>query len=157
MTLRLSLGTVIIAVAFAALGAGVAAGVMAWEPWDGDGDDDEVASEAPPTPVPAKPTPYQRRLTGAEAARIVETTVNREAIQGFLDRIEEAQEKNQEPPPPSHFLLDDCKSVDFNEFQKAWIVECEAALQTEVGREPIGLGTLTYRLFDATKEVEQVG
>lgn len=44
MTLRLSLGTVIIAVAFAALGAGVAAGVMAWEPWDGDGDDDRVSS-----------------------------------------------------------------------------------------------------------------
>ena len=50
MTIRISLATVIVAVIFAAVGAGVTVGVMLWEPWDGG---------------------YERRFTGAEAAEFV--------------------------------------------------------------------------------------
>ena len=38
MTIRISLGTVLIAIALVAIGAGTAVGVMLWEPWDGDGE-----------------------------------------------------------------------------------------------------------------------
>ncbi len=36
MTIRISLGTVLAALVFIAIGAGTAVGVMLWEPWDGD-------------------------------------------------------------------------------------------------------------------------
>ena len=55
MTIRISLATVIVAVIFAAVGAGVTVGVMLWEPWDGG---------------------YERRFTGAEAAAFVHVRVN---------------------------------------------------------------------------------
>ena len=50
MTIRISLGTALVALALVALGAGGAVGVMLWEPWDGG---------------------YERRFTGAEAAALV--------------------------------------------------------------------------------------
>ncbi len=50
MTIHVSLWTVFAAAAFAALGAGIAVGVTAWEPWEGG---------------------YERRFTGAEAAALV--------------------------------------------------------------------------------------
>ena len=36
MNIRISLSTVLVALVFSAIGAGVAVGLMAWEPWDGD-------------------------------------------------------------------------------------------------------------------------
>ena len=36
MTIRISLGTVLASLGLIAIGAGVAVGVMLWEPWDGD-------------------------------------------------------------------------------------------------------------------------
>ena len=48
MTVRISLGTLLAALVFAAIGAGVAVGVMFWEPWDDSGDNgDETAALAP--------------------------------------------------------------------------------------------------------------
>ncbi len=39
MIIRNSLGTVLAALFFIAIGAGAAVGVMLWEPWDGGGED----------------------------------------------------------------------------------------------------------------------
>lgn len=51
MTVRVSVGAILVALLLVAIGAGGAVGVMLWEPWDGED--------------------HQRRLTGAEAAAIV--------------------------------------------------------------------------------------
>ncbi len=48
MTVRISLSTVLVALVFAAIGAGGAVGVIVWEPWDDSGDKrDETAALAP--------------------------------------------------------------------------------------------------------------
>ena len=50
MTIRISLSTVLVALVFAAIGAGGAVGVILWEPWDDSGDKrDETAALAPST------------------------------------------------------------------------------------------------------------
>ena len=148
MTIRIPLGTVLAALLLIALGAGTAVGVMLWEPWDG-GDGDEAVAEASPTAVLAEPTPtpYQKQLTGAEAATIVSRAKNDENLQFVLTNT---------PTPPYYLKLDTCDSVDFNEAARAWIVECDATfVDTTTGRES-PQPTLTYRLYDATKIIELV-
>ena len=54
MTIRISLSTVLVALVFAAIGAGTAVGVMLWEPWD-DGDQ-PIAVEQQLTPTETGPT-----------------------------------------------------------------------------------------------------
>lgn len=121
MTMRISLATVIVALAFAALGAGVAVGVMFWEPWDG-GD----------TEAPISTPPYERRLTGAEAAAIVISSQNREL------------------PSGTSLIYLSCEADDFNERLKAWIVVCKFG-------EPDGRAfDVTFRLFDETEEIEKL-
>ncbi len=56
MSVRISLITLLVALALVAIGAGTAVGVMLWEPW-GDG--------------------YERQFTGAEAAALVFDRENR--------------------------------------------------------------------------------
>ncbi len=65
MTVRISLGVVLIALFFAAVGAGGAVGAMLWEPWEGDNGGTEQA-----VPVP-QPTPDEPRLTKQEAVGLV--------------------------------------------------------------------------------------
>ena len=65
MTVRISLGAVLTALFFAAVGAGGAVGVMLWEPWEGDNGSTEQA-----VPVP-QPTPDEPRLTKQEAVGLV--------------------------------------------------------------------------------------
>ena len=150
MTIHFSLWTVLAATVFAALGAGVAVGVMAWEPWDGD--DSDVVEPSPtsaPSPVQEPiPTPYERKLTGAEAAAIVKRTLNMQNTARLLTPTAE---------PPEYFIqLEGCQPVDFNESRKAWIVECDATLTSVESGNDTPLSTQTYRLFDATGKVEPV-
>ncbi len=49
MTIRISLATVLAALAFVAIGAGTAVGVMLWEPWGGDGEGGRTVVEPSPT------------------------------------------------------------------------------------------------------------
>ena len=67
MTIRISLGTVLAALVFIAIGAGTAVGVMLWEPWDGDddGDGSEAVAEASPS---ADPTPTSTVVTATATA-----------------------------------------------------------------------------------------
>ena len=156
MTIRISLGTVLIALVLVATGAGTAVGVMLWEPWDGNGSDgnatveESLGATAGPTASP-KPTatPYQKKLTGAEAAAIVRTEKNKEYIAPFLTPT---------TADAGDFLLqlDSCEAVDFNETARAWIVECEGSIHSvDTGNEsPLSLQT--FRLYDDTEKIEQV-
>ena len=49
MTIRISIGVVVVTLVSVALGAGGAVGVMLWEPWDGDGDGGRTVVEPSPT------------------------------------------------------------------------------------------------------------
>ena len=49
MTIRISLGTVLAALVFIAIGAGTAVSVMLWEPWDGDREGGRMVGE--PSPI----------------------------------------------------------------------------------------------------------
>ncbi len=76
MVVQRILTTVIVALVFAAIGAGTAVGVMLWEPWE----DSEGGTEQA-VPVP-QPTPDEPRLTKQEAVGLVAASCP-EATIGF--------------------------------------------------------------------------
>ena len=88
MTIRISLGTALVALVFAAIGAGGAVSVMLWEPWD-DGGGEEISERAEPT-EPA--TPSGPRLTGAAAALKAQAW----ARDNFRNSFCEAEEFNEQ-------------------------------------------------------------
>ncbi len=53
MTIRVSLGTVLIALVLVATDAGTAVGVMLWEPWDGGGGGRTVVEPSPTADTPS--------------------------------------------------------------------------------------------------------
>ncbi len=154
MTIRISLVTVLAALVFVAIGAGAAVGVMLWEPW-GDGDGDDAVAEASPTAAPrSAPTPYQRRLTGPEAAAIAK----RELQDGFNEDLN--QYIQQTPAQDLVFIetAEKCEAKDFNEQTLAWIVECDITSQlfsSEAEYEP-KTKTETYRVYDRTGNLEPI-
>ncbi len=98
MTIRISLGTVLAALAFIAIGAGTAVGVMLWEPWDG-GEGNGKASTQTEEPTPTEPEP---NLTATDAAIRAE---------GFVDT-----------ETPYSFWT--CAASEFDGTRGRWIVEC---------------------------------
>ena len=124
MNIRISLGTVLAALIFAAIGAGTAVGVMLWEPWD-----------AGDTESPISTPPYQRRLTGAEAAAIVYDREN---------------ERLSADSPGSALIYFSCEADDFNERLKTWIVVCK------FGVPDVPALDITFRLYDETEEIENL-
>ena len=54
MTIRVSLRTVLVALVFAAIGAGGAVGVIVWEPWDDSGDKRDETAAISPSPQAEK-------------------------------------------------------------------------------------------------------
>jgi hypothetical protein len=104
MTIRISLVTVLAALAFVTIGAAGAAGVMLWEPWDGDGNSAEESPTSAPEPASAPTGP---RLTGAEAAGKASAEVRSTILEtGRSD------------------LSLTCDAEDFNDRTGMWIVYC---------------------------------
>ena len=91
-----------------------------------DGDDGERIDE--PTNVTPVAKPYERKLTGAEAAAKVPT---------FL--VDEANWNEEDAYGVN------CAAEDFNETKRAWVVKC-------FGERIV----LTFRVFDTTGRVEWV-
>ncbi len=152
MTLRAAL----VALLFTFLGAGVAAGIMQWEPWEGNGGSD--LSLPSPTLIPmAEPTPtlYQRRFTGAEAAAIVKQKVTAAYNRPASDAIKEGRE------PDFVAGVEECRPSDFNELLKVWVVECRTTWSTAEVRARPGWREFetneTFRMYEVTSKVEKVG
>ena len=78
MVVQRILTTVIVALVFAAIGAGTAVGVMLWEPWE----DSEGGTEQA-VPVP-QPTPDEPRLTAQEAIGLVANNCQDGRISGLI-------------------------------------------------------------------------
>ncbi len=60
MTIHISPGAVLTALVFAAIGAGVAVGLMVWEPWDGDGEGTMTTEQQATPPARGAPTQAER-------------------------------------------------------------------------------------------------
>lgn len=91
----------LVALAFAALGAGIAVGVMAWEPWE-NGDKDEPTRAVPQATVPSGP-----QFTGAEAAG--------KADVHWLRSLSDSERRD---------ISISCDPETFNERTSTWIVVC---------------------------------
>ena len=156
MTIRISLGILVVALVFAAVGAGTAVGVMVWEPWDGnDGGDRAGVEPSPASASTPAPTPYQRRLTGAEAAAVVGQSLQGNFSSELTDQLQQA--------PPAEVIVirrvEECEATDFNERLLAWIVECQISTDirgTNIVEEPPDVHSQTYRLYDATGRIAEV-
>ena len=155
MTIRISLSTVLVALAFAVIGAGGAVGVMVWEPWDGgdDGDGSEAAAKASPTSAPEPtPTPYQKKITRPEAAAKVKITVQKQ----YTDELVLQSQQTPAPEIVAIRSVEECEATDFNERLRAWIVECKVETVTFLNGVR-GMPTIqspTFRLYDGTERVE---
>jgi len=143
---------ILVGLAFAAIGAGITAGIMVWEPFTS-----QESLEATRTPS-LTPTPYQRRLTGAEAAVTLEKRINDSWGEEMRKQWNEGLRGLR-----SLSLLENCKTVDFNEMSRAWIIQCTNYAQTvtlgdriELGAR-VELGIVIYRMFDETGKYERVG
>ena len=110
------------------VGAGVAIGVIAWEPWE-EGE----------TPTPT-PTTTARRLTGTEAAAL--------AWQYWADEAIERAGEGQ----TSIGLLTDCQGKEFNDAVGAWVVTCTWVSSVGTGEMEF---PYTYRVYDSTGRVER--
>ncbi len=84
MTVRISPGVMLVALFFAAVGAGGAVGAMLWEPWEGDNGGTEQA-----VPVP-QPTPGEPRLTKQEAVGLVAGNCQNASYSPLISRDGEA-------------------------------------------------------------------
>ena len=80
MVVQRILTTVIVALVFAAIGAGTAVGVMLWEPWE----DSEGGTEQA-VPVP-QPTPDEPRLTKQEAIGLVANNCQESYLSGLISQ-----------------------------------------------------------------------
>ena len=108
--------------ALLAIGATVA--ITSWSPWENPRDRDASGLVVSPTP-----SPYQRRLTGLEAAGKAESWVAAE----FVDR-------SSGVPVARYFAGGEptCEAGEFNEYSKAWIVRCKV---TALPGAPINIPT----------------
>ena len=110
-------------------------------------DDDPATAPTPtaaPTPTIAPtPTAYQRRLTGAEAAAMVQSQKN---VDGYRDPIElEGVTIIRE--------FEDCEAEDFNEFSRSWVVTCSVFLTNPLTGVSLDPDPSTWLLSDATGEI----
>ncbi len=115
------------------------------------------------------PTPYQPRLTQAEAAATLERKYNSDAWQAYSER-QQATPVNPDsefaPDPETQelleafrqtvFLVENCKTAEFNETSSAWIIQCTHIAEVPDTGNRIDQGIGTYRLFDETGEWNQV-
>ena len=106
--------------------------------------DGDTATAPSPTPVLSEPslTPVlsePKRLTGFEAAAIARNYLFDVGGGGISELSGE-------------FIDIECEQRDFNDNRGAWIVTCD-----RIDGSGIVFDTLTFRVFDSTSEVQQVG
>ena len=114
-------------------GAGIAIGIMAWEPWADDVQTAEAPATTPTNTMEPSPVPDAPHLTGTEAAALVR------------EHLESAS------PITGELITADCEAAEFNEAQQAWIVDC-----TLFDGKGMAFDTNTYRVYDLTGEVQQI-
>lgn len=109
----------------------------------------EQASSGTPTTAEVTPTPYRPRLTGAEAAAIVQTT-------------EDTRWDNPSPNVLGQTFnfdfdlgTDKCEALDFNATTRSWIVQCSDFVLYPDGRRE-EQGERTFRVDDKTSEYSQI-
>lgn len=118
------------------------------------------ALEVMRTPNPL-PTPYQRRITGAEAANIVRREMNRRSNESFFEPVKDAQGQVVEwrvrasvleQPLPIFREYTECKAVDFNDYLRAWIVSCTGNIvAVKTGNKLPFRESELFRLSDLTQ------
>jgi len=123
--MRLAIAT---GVAGGLIGAAIAVGVMAWEPWDGR---ESAISE---------PDSAQRVLTGGEAAARAEHYISTTV-----------EERIRESGGDLSKLSSSCHAEDFNSHTNNWIVECIFKV-----RNSDGSVNLRFQVDDATGEVAEL-
>ena len=111
----------------------------------------ETATAPTPTPAPTptasptqdpSPSPYQRRLTGVEAA----ANVRREANEDYISPVESVIGGWR-----------DCEASDFNESSRSWVVQCNLHLTSlETGKTTIFPSPGIWLINDSTGEVTRL-
>ena len=155
MTIRISLRAVAFVVYTLALlgGAfGISYAVFEWQDSDEapvTAAEETAAAEPAEVLAEATPSPYQRRLSGAEAAALLEHKWNQGV---FALAAEQAGSEIR----PFHSYLEDCETADFNEFSKAWVVQCSSITYNPDTGEEISRFQETYLLFDETSSITYV-
>ena len=121
MTLRISLGTVLVGLGLVALGAGGAVGVMLWEPWDG-GDRKSEVGEVTPAPGETSSAPV-KRLIATEAAEFAEDWLRGNPYSG------RAVVSPSCGTLPAILLGQIEESPEYNSATNQWIVPCQFVLR----------------------------
>ncbi len=123
MTIRISLVTVLAALALVAISTGSAVGVMLWEPWDGDDGKSEV-EEITPTPRDTSSAPV-KRLTATEAAEFAEDWLRGNPYSGS------AVVSPSCGTLPAILFSQIEGSPEYNPATNQWIVPCQFALRMQ--------------------------
>src|SRR6266540_4925968 len=132
--------TIATGVAAGLIGAAVAVGVMAWQPWDGGEEQATKSGEGPPVSIETAVTltAFQPRLTGAEAAAIVQAE-------------EDTRWDNLSPNALGQTFTWDFdlgteggEALDFNSTTRAWVVRCSDFVVYPDGRRE-EQGSRTFR------------